>query len=289
MIDPRVTLFAARAVFDQRLNATDVRVLAVFGANLSGQGWGEANQKHIAESIGIKRTTVNAAIKRLVACGHLEVKGRIGGKGERITSLYRAKLDTPEGAELSDSIAAPPVSPTDRGCQPSGQAQDVVCATAKQPQDTPPLSAQMTAPCQPRGTAREEDSLISKDRAEFVSSPRAWRADKKTRFDRRWTSLSDASREYASKHDFLNGSADALFEDFRTYHLAKGSLMADWQAAWRMWVRNAVKFRERQSDERNAGSKRNDPNANRRARYGAVARVLEARRLARGEGKPDGS
>jgi hypothetical protein len=31
-------------------------------------------------------------------------------------------------------------------------------------------------------------------------------------------------------------------EAFRDYHLAHGSLMADWDAAWRTWCRNAVKF-----------------------------------------------
>ena len=29
---------------------------------------------------------------------------------------------------------------------------------------------------------------------------------------------------------------------FRDYHTAKGSLMADWQAAWRTWVGNAATF-----------------------------------------------
>jgi hypothetical protein len=31
-------------------------------------------------------------------------------------------------------------------------------------------------------------------------------------------------------------------EKFRNHHAAKGSVMADWQAAWRTWVGNAVKF-----------------------------------------------
>ncbi len=30
--------------------------------------------------------------------------------------------------------------------------------------------------------------------------------------------------------------------NFKNYHLAKGSVMADWQAAWRTWAANAVKF-----------------------------------------------
>ena len=29
---------------------------------------------------------------------------------------------------------------------------------------------------------------------------------------------------------------------FKDYHLAKGSLMADWEAAFRTWLRNAPKF-----------------------------------------------
>jgi uncharacterized protein YdaU (DUF1376 family) len=31
-------------------------------------------------------------------------------------------------------------------------------------------------------------------------------------------------------------------EAFANYHRAKGSLMADWQAAWRTWINNQIKF-----------------------------------------------
>ena len=34
---------------------------------------------------------------------------------------------------------------------------------------------------------------------------------------------------------------------FMDHHRAKGSVMADWQAAWRAWVGNAVKFAPTQS------------------------------------------
>ena len=286
MSDARISVFAARAIFDARLNPTDIRVLAVFGTNLSGQGWCEANQARIGAGIGLKRQTVNASIKRLVACGYLEAKGRIGDKKERITSLYRVALDTPDGAELPDVFAPTPVNPVDRGCQPNGQAQDVGVTAAKQPQHKAPPVSPVDSPCPSKSTARkkEEDLILER---ESISDPRAERADKKTRFDRRWTSLSATSREYAAKNDFVNGSADAMFEDFRAYHLAKGSVMWDWSAAWQYWVRRAVKIRaERNADER---TKRNDPNANRRARYSAVARVLEARRMARAEGKTERS
>lgn len=37
------------------------------------------------------------------------------------------------------------------------------------------------------------------------------------------------------------------FEQFRDYHRAKGSTMKDWDAAWRTWVRNSVKFARTES------------------------------------------
>lgn len=38
------------------------------------------------------------------------------------------------------------------------------------------------------------------------------------------------------------------FERFRDHHLAKGTLSADWSASLRTWLRNAVKFRDRDAD-----------------------------------------
>jgi hypothetical protein len=37
-------------------------------------------------------------------------------------------------------------------------------------------------------------------------------------------------------------SIPSELEKFRDYHLARGSTMKDWQAAWRTWARNAAKF-----------------------------------------------
>lgn len=54
--------------------------------------------------------------------------------------------------------------------------------------------------------------------------------------------LSEAGRAFAAKHNLLNGSADAAFEHFRDHHTANRTLFADWEAAWRTWVRNQVRF-----------------------------------------------
>lgn len=38
------------------------------------------------------------------------------------------------------------------------------------------------------------------------------------------------------------GDIDAVCEEFRDYHQGRGTLMLDWRAAWRTWVRNQVKW-----------------------------------------------
>lgn len=43
--------------------------------------------------------------------------------------------------------------------------------------------------------------------------------------------------------DFLDLGEET--ERFMDYHTAKGSVMKDWQAAWRTWIRNAVKYSKR--------------------------------------------
>jgi hypothetical protein len=52
--------------------------------------------------------------------------------------------------------------------------------------------------------------------------------------------LNEKSREFATKHGFLR--CDFMFDQFKAHHRAKGSLFADWEAAWRTWVLNQVKF-----------------------------------------------
>lgn len=52
---------------------------------------------------------------------------------------------------------------------------------------------------------------------------------------------SDSMKEWASNADSsLNLKVET--EKFLDYHKAKGSSFADWDAAWRTWIRNAVKF-----------------------------------------------
>ena len=109
MADPRYSLFAARAVFDPRLTATDVRVLAALGTYTNKQGWCNPKQATVAIRVGVSRTTVTASMKRLVETGYLEIKHQvIAGRGQ-CASNYRVILDldpmsawTTPGADVSE-------------------------------------------------------------------------------------------------------------------------------------------------------------------------------------------
>lgn len=93
MADPRYSLFAARAVFDPRLTATDVRVLAALGTYTNKQGWCNPKQATIAIRVGVSRTTVTASMKRLLETGYLEVAHQvIAGRGQTANN-YRVILD----------------------------------------------------------------------------------------------------------------------------------------------------------------------------------------------------
>lgn len=54
--------------------------------------------------------------------------------------------------------------------------------------------------------------------------------------------LTEKGRAFARERGFDDREADSLFQRFRDHHLAKGSTMVDWGAAWRTWVNNEVKF-----------------------------------------------
>lgn len=67
--------------------------------------------------------------------------------------------------------------------------------------------------------------------------------------------MSETHRQYAERRgyryetpvSFANlkakpGPAQEMFEAFKNHHTAKGSLFADWDAAWRTWVDNQAKW-----------------------------------------------
>lgn len=68
-------------------------------------------------------------------------------------------------------------------------------------------------------------------------SPKTIRAKARTQIDPGWKP-NDLGIAYAKER----GVQPSEVRAFKDFHMAKGNAMADWDAAWRMWCRNAVKF-----------------------------------------------
>jgi hypothetical protein len=54
--------------------------------------------------------------------------------------------------------------------------------------------------------------------------------------------LSDEGLAYALSKGLSEEQARDEWEGFAAHHKAKGSVFADWNAAWQTWVRNAIRF-----------------------------------------------
>jgi hypothetical protein len=54
--------------------------------------------------------------------------------------------------------------------------------------------------------------------------------------------LTDEMRAYAEKHGVARARVDAVFEDFRLHHSARGSVFVDWTFAFYTWARNDKKY-----------------------------------------------
>lgn len=110
MSNPRYSIFAASAVFDERLGANDVRVLAALGTYADNQGWCFPNQGTLAEKIGCTRQTIAAAMGRLVDCGYVEKQTRTTRGRGKVGYNYRVVIDAEN--RVSDDVGKADVKKT---------------------------------------------------------------------------------------------------------------------------------------------------------------------------------
>jgi hypothetical protein len=94
----RFSVIPSRAVFDKQLSPLDVRVLALLGVMTDRTGWCYANQRKMAESIGVARETVNRSLSKLYKFGYVQAHDiNIGKRGKHLRSInvYRVIMDEP--------------------------------------------------------------------------------------------------------------------------------------------------------------------------------------------------
>lgn len=280
MSSTRFTIFAAAAVFDKRLSLADKAVLAAFGAyNNTQAGWCYPSQATLCDRLDIARSTLSAAIKKLVTCGYLEVRARTrSGKG-KVGNEYRVKTDI--NVEV---VEKPPMSDgVDIGEKPMSMGTDIgsLSACKKPMSDGADIGADVHGDGHPMSdgmdigiyideraqlTGLDSSSLRSEESSPSAQAKAARDANRdhlaltapeakpkpapkrppKRKFVACDESMPDALTPRmladAAKFGFVNGSATALFERWRDHHIAKATPIADIEASWRVWCANEVKF-----------------------------------------------
>lgn len=76
---------------------------------------------------------------------------------------------------------------------------------------------------------------------ENISAPRAKKQKHGSKISEEWIPTA-TDREYARGKRLTDSDIGRQAEGFRDYHLSKGTLGQDWQAAWRTWIRNSIDF-----------------------------------------------
>lgn len=117
----------------------------------------------------------------------------------------------------------------------------------------------------------DTDTELEKEEPNGSSKKRAAR---RCRLPPEWVP-SDRNIDDAIARQFSEQDIDREATAYRDYHLAKGTLNADWDAAWRTWLGNARKFA--------AGRMAGNASPGGRGQGGSLASIAARRRFA-GEG-----
>jgi uncharacterized protein YdaU (DUF1376 family) len=90
------------------------------------------------------------------------------------------------------------------------------------------------------------NSLDISTNVDIAASPKPKRAKPKSKITED-AQPGDRDRQAAADAELHGDAFRAEWRRFRDYHISRGSLMADWSAAWRTWLGNRDKFSARAS------------------------------------------
>lgn len=98
-----------------------------------------------------------------------------------------------------------------------------------------------TETSRPPETETETESSLRSDSAPAPSPAKAKRVKARSVLPDDWK-LADQDVAYAVSRGFDYAAIDRMGRAFSNHHHSKGSLMADWHAAWRTWCENEIRF-----------------------------------------------
>lgn len=110
---------------------------------------------------------------------------------------------------------------------------------AEQPATSQPLASHSPA-------ANQHTKKEIKEEGKKEKKERGPRAKARTPISENWQ-VSEKGRDYARESGFDDAMIANMRRRFINNHASKGNLMADWEAAWRTWCDNEVKFNANRS------------------------------------------
>lgn len=247
-VDPRYTLFAAMAVFDARLTAMDVRVLAALGTFTDRQGWCRPSQTTIAEKIGSSRTWVNSSISRLVEHGYVQVVQQVRESGAQAVNLYRVLIDisSPEAveavAEAGETLELMPVSRPDTPLSAGQTPQPDVVNFQLVPQDVDPPVSRPDTPLSVHangGVSVPADTIVNIPITKNIPKDSRRKRENAARLRDDWVPRPDEI-EFGVAGGLSEDEVLAAADHMRDWATANARAKANWDLTFRNWLRTAI-------------------------------------------------
>lgn len=186
-------------------------------ADTEGQCW--PKRKSLADMLECSVDTIDRHMRELMSLGLIEKEHRQLESGASTSNMYRLMMPLGEGRK---STALGPHSRAARGPHSSAAQGAAYGAAPIEPLIEPSLNI-VAAEAAPK------------------PSKKAAKAKARTSLSEEWK-LGDSDRQYALSEGVPAARLEREAQRFRDHHISKGSLMADWSAAWRTWVGNYLKW-----------------------------------------------
>lgn len=224
MSEQRYAIVPAAALLDKRLNPRDITVLCALGQHTDKHGWCKPSYARIGKMLGVSRQSVSKSVARLQEAGYVETRKRIDpDTGSQTSNLTRVVMDTKTAQEHMRDMAKKDATPATTADAPRNHSY-IPPAT---PEVSPPATPEVSLTTPVNDPSEVGDTRASKTR----------RTQLPKNFYPNATGV--------QKAEAAGLSVAVLLQAFADYHRARGNTMADWQAAWRTWVTNAVRFAAR--------------------------------------------
>lgn len=263
MSQSRLCIIPSEAVSDTRLTHVQLRVLLAIGSFTGKDKAAFPKQKTLAEMLGLTRETVNRAIAALKRFGYIEVEHQHREDGGQRESLYWVKLD-PVGQAPCDEPVTPPVTLSDHTPRDAhGSHLRTFHKNDTVEADASTVPTLFETPAERKSTGRVRGSARS------VQIPANWTPNLTV-------------MAYASKNGLTREEINHEADQFRHDAAAAGKKFKDWDAAFRKWIGNTVKWRAERAASSAARAK---PGGQPRG-GGIFAAGVRAVSEARGYGQP---